>query len=356
MPASCVLILALLSYYLMTSTTSKKLWIPYLIAILGTAFSVMLWMLNGKQALIGQHPLLDLCFSISIFVLLAIVVWFAQANRLRAKTLRRINKDLRKEIGERIAAEESKQKLEVALLQGQKLQAIGTLAGGIAHDFNNILYAVLGYVEMARDDVAKDSIVYKNLGKVLDAAHRGQELIARILAFSRRQHHQFEAVHLRETIEAVLALLRPTIPASVIIHFEPKIDVTILGDQTQIHQILVNFINNSVDAMEGEGNIFIHLEQVAKNSALLKQLPEVLPGKNYCKIEVTDTGHGMDQHTMERIYEPFFTTKEVGKGTGLGLSIVHSIVKEHHGEITVSSRLGQGTTFIILLPEYKEAT
>jgi signal transduction histidine kinase len=137
------------------------------------------------------------------------------------------------------------------------------------------------------------------------------------------------------------------------IDFQP-IETTILGNQTQIHQVLVNLINNAVDAMEGEGTIRIQMSHVEAGDPSLKEFPDTLP-QNYCKIEVSDTGHGMDQHTMERIFEPFFTTKEVGKGTGLGLSIVHSIIKEHQGEITVTSQLGNGTVFTILLPEHEEA-
>ncbi len=235
-----------------------------------------------------------------------------------------------------LRAEEGKQNLEKALLQGQKLQAIGTLAGGIAHDFNNVLYAISGYTEMAREDTPKDSMTYQNLGKVLEGCQRGKELIARILTFSRRQHHDFEPIALKSTIESALGLLRPTIPASVTIDFIADAnDCVILGNQTQLHQVIVNMINNAVDAMDGEGKITLKLSATPP----------------FCKIEMSDTGHGMDQTTMERMYEPFFTTKEVGKGTGLGLSTVHAIVSEHKGEISVNSQLGRGTTFTILLPQ-----
>lgn len=334
----------------MSTANPQKLWLPYLIAGIGVIFSFLLWYMLKYDEI--YHPWLVLIFGISASILLAITIGIAKIAHERLVTLKQINEDLKKEIGDRINAEEIKQKLEIALLQGQKLQAMGTLAGGIAHDFNNILYAVIGYVEMSREDVAKDSLTYKNLGKVLEAAHRGQELVSRILAFSRRQHHQFDTLNLKSNIEAALALLRPTIPASVMIQFEPTFDAAILGNQTQIHQVLVNLINNAVDAMDGEGTITIHLDPVPEGDPLLKQFPQT-GEQNYCKIEITDTGHGMDQHTMERIFEPFYTTKEVGKGTGLGLSIVHSIIKEHQGEITVTSQLGHGTTFIILLPQYK---
>lgn len=325
-----------------------KLWIPYLIGSIGILLSILLWYLRYDSVpdpiLIGLYPWLDMFFSIMTSILVASIIGITQIARYRAQSLKL-------EVSERILAEETKQKLEVALLQGQKLQAIGTLAGGIAHDFNNIIYAITGYTELARVDLPKDSAVYKNLGKVLEGTQRGQELIARILAFSRRQQHEHETISLRATIDTALALLRPTIPASVMIEFEPSTDTLIRGNQTQIHQVLMNIINNAVDSMDGEGAILIQLGELAMNDPLLKQYSN-LGAKPHCKITISDTGHGMSQATMERIFEPFFTTKEVGKGTGLGLSIVHSIIKEHDGEISVTSQLGQGTRFVILLPEY----
>lgn len=332
---------------------------PYWVAVTATLVFLFVWYLLWAHPQIYTEfqpylPWLALLFGLSFFILIAIIIRITQLAQQRTVTLNQMNEDLKKEIAERINAEAIKQKLEVALLQGQKLQAMGTLAGGIAHDFNNILYAIIGYVEMAREDVDKNTLIFSNLGKVLEGAHRGQELVSRILSFSRRQHHHFDVIQLKNTIEAALSLLRPTIPASVIIHFEPKVeDTMILGNQTQIHQVLVNIINNAVDAMDGEGTINIHMSHVHANDPFLKQFPEI-HAQNYCKIEISDTGHGMDQHTMERIFEPFFTTKEVGKGTGLGLSIVHTIIKEHEGEITVTSQLGHGTTFTLLLPEYQE--
>lgn len=342
----------------MTINHYKTYWLPSLIAITGAFVSIGLWMLfkRNLQAYLNllqitkiYLPWLALLFGLSFTFLISALVRMVQVARIQAFELKRTNENLKNEIKDRTLAEDVKQKLEVALLQGQKLQAMGTLAGGIAHDFNNILYAIIGYAEMARDDVAKETQVHKNLGKILDATHRGQDLIARILAFSRRQHHHFDTINLKSTIEAALSLLRPTIPASVIIHFQP-VDIVIQGNQTQIHQVLVNIINNAVDAMDGEGDIHINMSRILADDIMLKQFPDTIK-QNYCKIEIIDTGHGMDQSTIERIFEPFYTTKEVGKGTGLGLSIVHSIIKEHQGEITVSSQLGRGTTFTILLPE-----
>lgn len=338
----------------------QKLWLPYAVGLAGILLSIFLWFLLREDAeryfglfpaLEAYHPWFGLAFGVCFSILIAFTIRIAQLAEQRAITLDHMNEDLKKEIAERISSEETRQSLEAALLQGQKLQAIGTLAGGIAHDFNNILYAIIGYAEMSREDVDKESITYKNLGKVLEGAHKGQELVSRILAFSRRQHHHFDEINLKSTVESALSLLRPTVPASVIINFQAHTDPDMLGNQTQIHQVLINLINNAVDAMAEEGMITIKLEEVAENDAILQQFPST-KGKKFCKLEIIDTGQGMDASTMERIFEPFFTTKEVGKGTGLGLSIVHTIIKEHEGEITVRSKLGKGTTFIILLPIY----
>ncbi len=338
-------------------------WLAYIVAFIGIFLAFITWHLLLSEGYANSFiaayfkvfgPWITLVAGVAIALLCGVAIRLAQVTQERTQSLHLIEQDFKKEIAERIKAEESKQKLEIALLQGQKLQAIGTLAGGIAHDFNNILYAVKGYAEMAREDVVDDSLVHKNLGKVLEATQRGQDLVSRILAFGRRhQHHEFTPIHLKTALESVLSLLRPTIPASVSINLimEPY-DQAIMGDQTQLHQVIVNIINNAVDAMDGEGVVTIHITRIFRKDDYLYQFPNIAD-VDYCRIDITDTGHGMDQAIIERIFEPFFTTKEVGKGTGLGLATVHAIIEEHGGEITVTSQLGQGTTFTILLPEHQ---
>ncbi len=336
-------------------SNSSYPWLPYVAAAVGIIISVLIGYILPRGTLNSTPDLYSwLLFVIGICLsaLLGLAIRLIQLTREHKKHNETIDKNFKKEIAERIQAEETKQKLEKALLQGQKLQAIGTLAGGIAHDFNNILYAIIGYVELSREDTAVDTLVHKNLGKVLAGCKRGQDLISRILLFSRRQHHDLKPVCIKETIEGVLSLLTPTIPASVTLEFESMTqDVLILGNQTQLHQVIVNLINNAVDAMDGEGSVKISLSHVSSTDKLFSQFSNFIKGM-YCKLTVIDTGHGMDQTTMARMFEPFFTTKEVGKGTGLGLSTVHTIVKEHQGEIFVESRLGHGTTFTLLFPEY----
>jgi signal transduction histidine kinase len=320
-------------------------WLANIITVFGIILTIFLCFFLQNYKFLSIWTILTIGIAISL--LAGMMTRLIQVIKSRNNAYRRFQNEL----AERIKAEESKQKLEVALLQGQKLQAIGTLSGGIAHDFNNLIYAIKGYVEMAREDVPKDSSIYRNLGKVLDASQRGQDLIARILAFSRKQKQiELHPLHLKSVFESVISLLKPTIPSSVAIHLNDiSKNYVILGDQTQLHQVIVNIINNAVDAMNGEGVITIHITQIAANDDYLLQFPSIA-NADYCKINISDTGHGMDQTTMKRIYEPFFTTREVGKGTGLGLSTVHSIIKGHHGEISVTSQLGQGSTFTLLLP------
>lgn len=337
-------------------------WLPVIIVVSGTAISMLAGYIfyldiSDNFEFINELqkplPLLTLIFGTGLSILLAVIIRAAQVTRRQAAYLKKVNDDLKLALQNSSNIMESKQKLEQALQQGQKLQAMGTLAGGIAHDFNNILYAIIGYIEMARDDVDQSSQLHQNLGKVLEACQRGQELVARILTFSRRQHHQLDVLPLKPTIETVMSLLKQTIPTSVSLEFHMNEDMCIFGNKTLVHQILVNLITNAVDAMDGEGIITLNVTRIAANSEELQQFPET-SAKNYCRIEIKDTGHGMDKATIDRIFEPFYTTKDVGKGTGLGLSIVHSIVKEHKGEILVSSALGKGTTFTILLPEYEQ--
>lgn len=335
-------------------------WLPILIIILGIILSAaacyILYLdisanfefINDLQT---HLPWLALGFGGGLSILIAIIIRAAQVTRRQAAYLEKANQDLQSALLHASNIMESKQKLEHALMQGQKLQAMGTLAGGIAHDFNNLLYAIIGYAEMAREDVDKKSQLYQNLGKVLEACQRGQELVARILTFSRRQQHKLDVLSLRSTFEGALSLLTQTIPASVMLEFHMDTDFTIFGNKTLMHQVIVNLINNAVDAMDGEGVITINVSRVTSDDPALRQFPETI-SNNYCKIEISDTGHGMDSATIERIFEPFYTTKEVGKGTGLGLSIVHSIIKEHKGEVIVKSTLGKGTTFTLFLPEY----
>lgn len=297
-------------------------------------------------------PELILSGGLFIAVLLAILTYLVQATRQSSEKLRLANEELQHEIKERENAELAKDKLKRALLQSQKLEAIGTLAGGIAHDFNNILYSVIGYTELALEDLPRHSITYKNLTKVIAVSKRGQELVTRLLSFSRQQQHTFEVISLLEVITSTLTLLKPTIPASVEMTLETSVEQAIIkGSYTDLQQVLVNVIGNAVDAIEGKGAVKILLSQVELTEELRQNHP-TLTQLSYYLVEIIDNGPGMSKATLERAFEPFFTTKPVGKGTGLGLATAHGIIQEHSGLIGIRSQLGEGTVVYIYLPHW----
>ncbi len=256
------------------------------------------------------------------------------------------------DITDRKRAEEEKEKLETQLRHAQKMEAVGTLAGGIAHDFNNILAPIIGYTEMVMVDLPPQAAPMRaDLEQVLRAAHRARELVKQILAFSRHGQDQKRVpIDVGSIVKEALKLMRASLPTSVEIQQSIQ-SVTALADPTQIHQVLVNLCTNASHAMEEKGVLGVSLSYVNLTEYDLAGLPamNLNPG-SYVKLSVTDTGHGMDEETMQRIYDPYFTTKEVGKGTGLGLAVVHGIVQRHEGAVSVISEIGKGTRFDVYLP------
>lgn len=257
---------------------------------------------------------------------------------------------LEREMFERSEAEKEREEMKQALLQSQKLEAVGMLAGGIAHNFNNILYAIQGYVQMARADVDSQTISYQNLGKVLEAVDRGQELVQGILCFSRREHYHLERISLKDVLESAIKLLQSTLPASVELSVNIDLSDTFLdGNRTQLQQVFINIIRNAADSLGEKGKIVVNA--VIENDVEgLKLLRPGLPYAAYFVINIADNGSGMSEETLRHLFEPFFTTKDVGKGTGLGLATARSIVRDHRGEMVVHSAPNKGSTFIVLLP------
>jgi PAS domain S-box-containing protein len=241
-------------------------------------------------------------------------------------------------------------KLETQLKQAQKMEAIGTLAGGIAHDFNNILSSVIGYTELALDNEKRGSFQYNNLQEVLSAGNRAKDLVKQILTFSRQADQKQKPIQVKPLVEEALRMLRASIPSTVEIEQYVQSDALVMGDPTQIHQILMNLCTNAAHAMEDNGGLLtVSLLDVEPDSDFISRHPDLKPGP-YIKLTVTDTGHGISPDVMEKIFDPFFTTKEKGKGTGLGLSVVHGIVISHGGAIYVYSEPGKGSTFEVCLP------
>ncbi|RJR48834.1 MAG: CHASE2 domain-containing protein [Desulfobacteraceae bacterium] len=256
-----------------------------------------------------------------------------------------------RDITQRIEAEKNQRILEAQLIQAQKMEAIGTLAGGIAHDFNNMLAAMIGYTELARFHLPEGSDARAQLGEVLKAGERAKMLVQRILTFSRREAQEFGPVPVASVVKEALKLLRATLPTTIEIRTDIRSDGKVLGDPTQIHQILMNLCTNCYHAMLDGGGL---LGVALCDTNIISDDPGGLSPGTYVRLSISDTGHGMTPEVMERIFEPYFTTKEKGMGTGLGMAVVHGIVQAHKGRITVQSAPGRGTTFDILLPRIEE--
>ena len=240
--------------------------------------------------------------------------------------------------------------LETQLQQALKMESIGTLTGGIAHDFNNILGIIIGNTELAMDDVPEWNPAHFNLKEIKTASMRAKNIVRQLLTFSRKTDQELKPIKIIPIIKDSLKFLRATIPTSIDIRQDIRAtDDTVLADPTQIHQIMMNLCTNASHAVETGGTIEVGIENIVLDEDSAVLYPDLIPG-NYVKVTVSDTGQGIAPEATGRIFDPYFTTKEVGKGTGMGLSVVHGIVKSHGGAIIVESELGKGTTFSVLFP------
>lgn len=255
------------------------------------------------------------------------------------------------DITERKQAEEERNKLQAQLQHTRKLEAIGTLAGGIAHDFNNILGAIIGYAEIIQDDCPSGSATAHDIQQVLHASHRARELVKQILAFSKQAETSKLPMKPASIILETVKMLRSTLPATIDIRQSIDKDTgCILADPTQIHQILMNLSTNSFHAMEETGGtLSIALKRKELTPEDLKGREHILSG-SFIHLSVADSGSGIAPELQEKIFDPYFTTKETGKGSGMGLAIVHGIVTSCDGYITCHSKRGEGTVFDVYLP------
>jgi PAS domain S-box-containing protein len=276
------------------------------------------------------------------------------------------------DITERKKAEEEKAKFEARLQQAQKMESIGSLAGGIAHDLNNILFPISGLSEMLLDDIPPGDPARESIEQIYKSTQRGSDLVKQILAFSRQSNPRKLPIRIQSILKEVLKLVRSAIPMNIEISSHIKQDCGMVSaDPTQVHQILMNLITNAYHAVEGNGGtINVELKETTsgwnigrshpafgeKDDLHGNSMPEDILAGRYACITLSDTGTGIDPTLIDKIFDPYFTTKEPGKGTGLGLSVVHGIVKEHRGDIRVYSEVGKGTAFHVYLPIIEDET
>ncbi|OKY75398.1 MAG: hypothetical protein BM485_09055 [Desulfobulbaceae bacterium DB1] len=243
--------------------------------------------------------------------------------------------------------------LQEQLRQAQKMEAVGTLAGGIAHDFNNVLSPIIGFTELSLTKIGPNHPISSDLAHVLQAAKRARDLVRQILSFSRQSSGERKPLQIHLIIKEALKLLRSSLPTSIEIRRNITADSgVVLADPTQIHQILMNLCTNAYHAMQATaaGVLAINLSRLTLDQSDSKTSVLGLAPGPYVKLVVSDTGCGMDRMIQDKIFEPYFTTKQKGEGTGLGLAVVHGIVKSYGGHISVYSEPGKGTAFHIYLP------
>jgi signal transduction histidine kinase/CheY-like chemotaxis protein len=297
----------------------------------------------------------------------ALEPWRTEAGRVIVRTLltsavmlallwlaareltRRAQADLHVQESRRLAQAEQ-ERLQNRLRQAEKMEAVGRLAGGIAHDFNNILGGILGYGEMLLESTAEGSEEQRYARNLLIAANRARDLVEQILAYSRTQKVARTSVDIGRIVRETLEVIRGSLPEGIALDLAlPEAPLAVIGDPTQLHQVVMNLCTNAIHAMGGEGRLAVSLQAVDLEQEATFAHDTLAPGP-YVKLVVSDTGTGMDQATLARIFEPFFTTKEVGRGTGLGLSLVYGIVADSAGAVHAASEVGRGSTFEIYLP------
>jgi len=307
------------------------------------------WFSTGAKES-GNGPAAKTCVAFSIKLAgktLGVVELFADGTRPEDDKLLSMFAMMGDQLGQFI----DRKQIEEQLLHAQKMEAIGTMAGGIAHDFNNILTAIYGFAELLSEDLPAGSPAADAAAEIVTAAHRARDLVARILAFSRKQPQDRKVIKLQPVIAEAASLLRASLPATIEIN--PDVDAGcgfVMADPTQIHQVLMNLATNAAHAMRGNGGrLDIRLKDVTVDADQARTQTGLKPGR-FVLLRIADTGCGIDPASLGRIFDPFFTTKGPGEGTGLGLSVVHGIVQNHDGLITVESEVGKGTTFEIHLP------
>ncbi|WP_136810154.1 response regulator [Desulfosediminicola flagellatus] len=258
------------------------------------------------------------------------------------------------DVTDKVRAQQEKEELHRQLIQAQKMEAVGQLAGGIAHDFNNILMVILGYSELAKSEVEKGTSLEESIAEINTAGIRAKELVNQILTFARQGDGKLGPIQVDLVVKEVLKFLRSSIPSTISIRQTLDSKALIMGNSTEVHQILMNLCTNAAYAMKKGGVLDVCLREIDLSGYSHPASGQLQPGK-YLELTVADTGEGIPAEVIDSIFEPYFTTKERGEGTGLGLAVVNGIVASYGGTISVASEVGKGTVFTIILPRTSEA-
>ncbi|MBN2339845.1 MAG: response regulator [Deltaproteobacteria bacterium] len=336
----------------------SRLWALTVIASAGTG-----WFIVGSNVY-SEHQFVDYSLAVSAVILTSLMILqnriaihskmigLHKEDEETKESLAQSLAKTKEQIDERKKAESEQSRLEQQLRQAQKMEAVGRLAGGMAHDINNMLAAISGTAEALLQEIATNENVRLDLHNILQACSRGKMLTSNLLGFAQKGKYRRERIDVNQTIRDVHTFMSRSIPGGVLFETILCEDLRhIEGDPGQINQVLVNLINNAVDAMSGEGHLVITTENVSDVERQGVVGLEHVTG-NYIKVIVSDTGHGMKDGTLERAFEPFFSTKKMGEGTGLGLSMVYGTITNHGGAVLIRSALNQGTAVTIYLPEY----
>ena len=313
----------------------------------------------NRKGMPPGHAVVDRELVVPVFRNDRVVAVFAVGNKPRPYVEHDVEivsslADLAWDIAGRKQAEADLRRSEEQLRQSQKMESVGRLAGGVAHDFNNMLGVILGHAELAMAQLDPQQPVYAYLREIRDAAERSAGIAQQLLAFARRQTATPTLLDLSKSVEKIVEMLRRLIGEDIELVWSPGSDLGAVElDPSQLDQVLVNLCANARDAIVHGGKVTIETAAASLDTSFCAQHEGCVPGE-YVVLSVTDDGEGMNENTLEHVFEPFFSTKETGKGTGLGLATVYGIVKQNNGFIDVQSRLGLGSTVRIYLPRHGE--
>ena len=283
--------------------------------------------------------------AVSLLIILLGAMLFIRISFPVIERLEAHARDLELEVQGRERAEEERARTQTQLIQAQKMESVGRLAGGVAHDFNNMLGVILGYTELALDEVRDNPSTEAKLREIKKAAERSSDLTHQLLAFARRQSVSPKVVDLNATVADTLRILERLIGEDIDLVWLPEAELwTIMIDPGQIAQVLANLCVNARDSITGVGKVTIETARTTLNEEYCAAHPDSAPG-DYVMLAVSDSGCGMDEELQQLVFEPFFTTKDVGEGTGLGLATTHGIVMQNGGFVSVESEVGSGSTF-----------